>query len=452
MKPVAAGGLCRTAVQALVDYFSPAPRTHLLSDPAERVRATRHWRWRVFLTITLGYGFFYTTRLGLSVTKKPLLDHGVMDAVSLGRVGSALLLGYALGKSFHGFLCDRVHLRRFFVTGLLLSALTNLLFGLASSPHLFLALWGLNGWFQSVGATVSGVSLACWFPPRELGTRYALWSLSHNLGEGLTFAGTAVLVSTLGWRWGFLGPGLLCLLVGLVLSQLMADRPPSVGLLPPNEPGAEEEELSISQLQRAATRNPMVWLLGLSSACLYVARYAINNWGVLYLQVDRGYSLLDAGLAVSLVPLVGTLGTVSSGVISDHLFAGRRGPVSLAYGMLLVLALSAVLLMPPAHPALLAAALGTVGFAVGGQMVFLGGLAAIELCSKRASGAVMGIVGGLSYIGAAGQDLVSGALIQNGATADFTQVKYFWVGAACLSVLLSVPLLRVSQHHQAPTS
>ena len=32
-----------------------------------------------------------------------------------------------------------------------------------------------------------------------------------------------------------------------------------------------------------------MWVLGLASACMYVSRYAINSWGMLYLQENRGY-------------------------------------------------------------------------------------------------------------------------------------------------------------------
>jgi OPA family sugar phosphate sensor protein UhpC-like MFS transporter len=91
------------------------------------------------------------------------------------------------------------------------------------------------------------------------------------------------------------------------------------------------------------------------------------------------------------------------------------------------------------------AALGAAGFAIGGQLLFLGGLSAAELCSRRAAGAALGIVGGVSYVGAALQEEVSGRLIQAGGRAaghyDFTRVKAFWIGAAVLSVLLTVPLV-----------
>jgi OPA family sugar phosphate sensor protein UhpC-like MFS transporter len=38
------------------------------------------------------------------------------------------------------------------------------------------------------------VALSHWFARKERGTRYGIWSASHSIGEGLTFAGTAFLV------------------------------------------------------------------------------------------------------------------------------------------------------------------------------------------------------------------------------------------------------------------
>lgn len=89
-------------------------------------------------------------------------------------------------------------------------------------------------------------------------------------------------------------------------------------------------------------------------------------------------------------------------------------------------------------------------FGLGGMLVFVGGLIAIDICSKRASGAAMGMVGMFSYLGAAVQDLISGKLIQANAmtvdgqlTHDFDAVFLFWLGAAIVSVVLSSTLWNV---------
>ncbi len=409
-------------------------------------------RLRVFLSITLGYSFFYLARLGFSVVKKPMLDAHILTADQMGLIGSALLISYGIGKVMNGFFADYVSPRRLFATGLLVAAIANIFFGLSKTFYFFLIFWAINGWFQSVGVPVSGVVLSSWFSNKERGSRYSLWSIAHHLGEGMSFTLTAFLVSIFGWQAGFFGPGAVSLVVALVLYKTLVDRPESHGLPPiedykSDETGRmKEDSLSTRQLQLAILKNRFVWLIGMASALLYVTRYAINNWGMLYLQLDRGYSLQEAGLAVSLFPIIGLIGTILSGTISDRFFQARRAPVSCMYGFLLILSLGALLYVPAGHPWLVYVSMATAGFAVGGQLVFLGGLAAMDLCPKKVSGAALGFIGGFSYLGAALQDFFSGRMIQaghlasGGTTYDFSQVKIFWLGSAVLSFFFSFSL------------
>jgi len=82
-------------------------------------------------------------------------------------------------------------------------------------------MWGFNGWFQGFGAPTGAVVLSTWFSNRERGRLYGIWSTGHAIGEGLTFFGVAALVSFLGWRAGFIGPGLLCLIVAVAIYRLL---------------------------------------------------------------------------------------------------------------------------------------------------------------------------------------------------------------------------------------
>ena len=74
----------------------------------------RRHRIRVMLAITLGYGFIYTCRLGLSIVKKPVIDNGIYTIEELGTIGAALFYSYAFGKFFNGFLSDHFRPRLFF--------------------------------------------------------------------------------------------------------------------------------------------------------------------------------------------------------------------------------------------------------------------------------------------------------------------------------------------------
>jgi len=440
----------RQGLPRVVRFFRSGADQPRLSDAAAIQRRYRALRRLTFVGVTIGYGFFYTTRLSLAVAKKPLIDAGVVSADQLGVIGSALLLTYALGKLGNGFLADRAHVGRLMSAGLIASALVNLAFGFSSAFAVLVLLWALNGWAQSLGATPSVVNLSHWFSHRERGTRYSIWSIAHSLGEGMTYLATAALVSAFGWRFGFWGPGLICIGVGLVVARVVLDRPPVYGLPPIAEysgdlsTGATAADPDVAAQQWQVIKNPAVWLLGLASAAFYVARYGVNSWLLLFLQEGKGYDLVAAGLAMTLLALSGLVGTVLAGTISDALFGARRGPVLYCYGALLIGSLLALYFIPRGAIWLDRAALAVCGFAIGGMLVFLGGLAVVDICPKRATGAAMGMIGLFAYLGAAVQDVVSGYLIErtrfvvDGVVShQFGAVFVFWIAAAVLSLGLA---------------
>jgi OPA family sugar phosphate sensor protein UhpC-like MFS transporter len=410
----------------------------------------RRTQWRVFLALLFGYAFFYTCRLSLSVAKKPMLDAGIVTVEELGVIGSALFFAYAFGKFTNGFLADHANVRKLMSLGLGVSALLNLAFGSMPTAGLFVVLWGFNGWFQSMGSAPSGVSIFQWFEPSRRGRFYGAWAGSHNIGEAISFVITTSLVASLGWRAAFLAPGAMCVVVAIALFFLLSDRPLALGL--PN-PAALFGEADVKAVVKPSFRSqikvlrmPVVWLLGGACALMYVARYAINSWGILYLEAAKGYSTVDAGFALGVYPLLGLAGAVASGAISDSLFGSERHMPTFVYGLLNIAGLALLFFGPGGAVDIIA--LGIFGFGIGGLIVFLAGLTAAEYCPRDAVGAVKGIIGLFSYLAASLQEVISGKLIKTtgvgvDAVYDFSVVVWFWLGAAVLSLLVagSVPFL-----------
>ncbi len=442
----------------ILRFFAVGEERPLLEDRPETDRLYKRYRISVMLAITIGYGIAYTCRLGLSVVKKPLIDGGIMSAYDLGVIGSGLLYGYALGKLSNGFLADHANVKRFFAFGVLVSALINLAMGRTELLWIWVALWALNGWFQGFGAPTGAVTLANWFSNRERGRLYGIWSTGHAIGEGLTFVGSAALVSFFGWQAGFWGPGVICIPVAAAIYFTLQDRPQTLGLPAiadwKNDHGApitdsNGQPLGTGQAQRLILKMPAIWVLGLASATMYMTRYAINSWGFLYLQEAKGYTLLEAGSILGLNTLAGIAGCVAYGFISDNLFQARRPPVTLIFGIIEVLSLFVIFFSPLGHPVLLTTAFVVYGFTLSGLLAALGGLFAIDIVPKRAAGAVMGFIGVFSYVGAGIQDQVSGALIEKGTFMvegvrqyDFSTVVIYWIAASIASLILSATLWR----------
>lgn len=442
----------------LLTFFKTGPDLPLADLSKEELDRTYTRRRRsVFLGITVGYGFFYVTRLTLSVVKKPILDSGLLNATELGIIGSALFFAYAFGKLSNGILSDYANIRKFMSAGLIISALLNLAFGMTSVFWIFLALWALNGWVQSMGSAPSVVTLSQWFASKERGTRYGIWYVSHSLGEGITFVGTAVVVSYFGWRAGFGLAGLLALSMGILLIFMLADRPRTLGLPSiadykddPLAAPPKKSDVPLFRTQLKILRFPAVWILGLASALTYVSRYAINNWGILYLQEVKHYSLAEAGSIMGAAPIIGVVGGALSGIISDRIFASNRHKATLLYGSLQIIGLAIFFYGPPGNVWLDYAGMAIFGFAVAGTVAFLGGLTAIDLTPRQVTGAVMGFIGLFSYMGAALQDIVSGWLIDSGKTVvdgetiyNFDAAVSFWFGAAILSLVVAMTVWKV---------
>ncbi len=445
-------------ISNVIRFFKTGTDQPLIGDQGLVRKIYERKRWRVFISLVIGYGFFYTCRLSLSVAKKQMIDAGVVDVTELGIIGAVLLYVYAVGKFVNGFLADRANIGRFMSTALLLSAVVNLLFGFTTYFMLFVILWGMNGWFQSIGSAPSVVSLCQWFSNNERGTRYGIWAGAHNIGEGLTFIGTSFLVGALGWSWGFIGPGIACFIIAIILYNTLADRPQTYGLphvadyrndYSAGKPSTE----SIGKLQLTVLKSPIVWVLGMSSALMYVTRYAIHSWGPLYLQEIKHYSVTEAGFLIGANTILGLAGAMFSGFLSDRFFNSRRNVPTLLYGILLTGSLIMLYLIPPGNYLLDLVALGCFEFSIGGLIVFLAGLIAVDVLPTRAAGAVKGVIGLFSYLGAATQDWISGLLISTGQTIidgktvyNFDYAFYFWIGASVLSMILAITVWNVKAH------
>lgn len=435
----------------LLEWIKMSPPSSMKLEGVELERKYKHLRWQVIIASLFGYGLFYVCRLSLNVIKKPLVDNGILSETELGIIGTGLFVTYAVGKFANGFLADRCNVKRFLSIGLFVSAAINLLLGFTTSFLAFVVLWAINGWVQSMGAAPCVVALSRWFGDKERGTYYGLWSASHNFGEALTFIATAAIVEALGWQWGFYGAGVLGIAGVLLIMGFMHDTPESCGLPSiaqykgdKHENKEEQNNENIGEMQKAVLKNPAIWILAIASAFMYISRYAVNSWGIFFLQTDKGYDTLTASSIISISSICGLIGTVSSGWISDKYFGGQRYLPAILFGFMNVVGLSLFLLFPEQNFIIESIAMVVFGLAIGGLICFLGGLMATDIASKQASGAALGVVGIASYVGAALQDFISGLTIEKTksivdgiAVYDFSVISWFWLSAAVLSMVFT---------------
>lgn len=417
-------------------------------------------RRRTFWGVTVAYSLYYVCRMSLSVVKQPLIDGEVLTASQLGVIGSALLFVYAVGKFMNGFIADYCNIRRFMATGLAISAIINLLMGVLGIVNgwapipaiviffLFALMWGVNGWMQSMGAPPGVISLSRWFPQSKRGTFYSIFSASPYLGEFLSFIITGFVVGALGWQWGFVVASVAGLIGTLIILLFVSDTPESKGLPSiqqlSGEPLKPIDKMPTRELQKMIFKHPGIWVIALSSAFIYITKYAVAGWGVLFLQKERGFSLEQATQIIAFSAIFGVLGTVLAGWLSDKVFRSDRIRPAILSGVIGFVSLGLFLFASGGY-FMNILYVSVFSLAIGVLYCIVAGLMAVDIVPRKATGAALGIVGISSYIAAGLQDITSGLLIQYNTTQiggvdiyDFTPVSCFWLVAALVSFVLPV--------------
>ena len=425
--------------------------------PAGEVDASyKRLRRRTFWGVTVAYTLYYVCRMTLGVVKQPLIDGGILTAGQLGIIGGAFYFVYAVGKFMNGFIADYCNIRRFMAAGIGVSAAVNLVLGLLGLLHgplgfgsllmlgVFAVLWGVNGWVQSMGSPPGTISLSRWFPLATRGTMYSVFSSTPRLGKAVSMILTGWFVAVAGWQWGFLAAAVAGV-IGLVISLVfIVDTPESAGLPSVQELSGEPirpmDQKPTRELQKWVFQHPGIWVIAISTAFLYITQHAVSDWGVLFLQKQKAFSLERAAQVIGLAEVFGVAGNLAAGWLSDKVFRGSRvRPVVIA-GILAVASLAGFLFLEGGFALNMACvAVFSASFSV--VFCIVGGLMALDFVPRKATGAALGIVGVSSYAAAGLQSLASGWLI-GGYTAgnvyNFTPVSIFWIAACLLAFTLPI--------------
>ncbi len=427
--------------------------------PSGEIESTyKSLRNRTFWGATIAYSLYYVCRMSINVVKQPLIDDEILSAGQLGLIGSALLFVYAVGKFMNGFIADYCNIRRFMATGLFISAALNLIIGAlgffsAMIPSIimfisFAVLWGANGWMQSMGSAPGVISLSRWFPQSKRGSYYSLFSSSPYIGEFISYNVLAMVVGWLGWQSGFIMAAVAGLIGTALILLFVSDTPESKGLPSVQVLSGEEltkaDRMHTKDLQKMVLKHPGIWIIALSSAFIYITKYAIAGWGVLFLQKARGFELAEASQVIAFSAVFGILGTVLAGWLSDKVFKGDRAKPAVLSGIISTSSLILFLFVGGGY-ILNIFYVSLFSLAVGVLYCIVAGLMAVDIVPRKATGAALGVVGISSYAAAGLQDITSGLLIQyntfevGGADMyDFGPVSWFWIIAAVVSFVLPV--------------
>lgn len=369
----------------------------------------QYWRVHLMVAMYIGYAGFYLTRKTFNYVTPELINDLHIDKNDIGIISTLFYLTYGLSKFLFGIFSDRANPRYFMAIGLIMTGITNLLFGFSSSLILLTLLVIVNACFQGWGWPPCAKLLMMWYSRKERGVWWSIWNTAHNFGGALVPIIVGFLALHYSWRVGFFTVGALGVFIGFFLLLRLRNTPESMGL--PSigqwrndhlELVHEEEEKTLLWrhiLSRYVFCNKYIWLLALSYTLVYVVRTAINDWGNIYLTEKYHYDLIAANSAITFFEIGGFVGSLAAGWGSDKLFLSNRSPMALIFSVGIFFSITALWLMPKESYLLQCILFFAVGFFVFGPQMLIG-MAAAECSHKLSPGAATGFVGLFAYLGA----------------------------------------------------
>ncbi len=196
-------------------------------------------------------------------------------------------------RIFVGQALDRWGPRRVYAAILIIAAVPNTIFALASSfETLVLSRLALS--VVGAGFVVGIRMVSEWFPPREVGTAEGVYGGWGNFGSAAAAAVLPLVAGWLGgddaWRWSIGVTGVIAAVYGLVYLRSVTDTPEGVSYARPRRQGALE-----------VTQRSAVWGLAAMTVPLCAA-LGLVGW-----RIWRAGVVTDAGLAAVAVVVVALL-------------------------------------------------------------------------------------------------------------------------------------------------
>ena len=411
--------------------------------PGFRARRGVNWGF-----VGLLYTSFYMCRYNLSIANAKISDQFGFTKAQMGNIITTALLAYACGQIINGLLADRLGGKRAMLIGAAGTIVMNIAFGLASFwglLSLFVLIRGVDGYFQAFGAPGMVKINAAWFGPTERGTFAGIFGFMINLGRfGIFKLGPALLagavflglwrIRPLHWRWLFYAPAGIAFVIALGVVLFVKDAPELAGFpsVNPDDEKGGEVRTPVWIVFKTIVSNPVIWIVALAYACTGSVRQSLDQWFPRFMQEVHKIDLNSARfqLLAFLIPVVASLGSLASGVISDKLFHGRRAPVAAGLYFLETVVILSAAQFHSADTAIFFLIL--ISLTANATHSILGTAAAMDIGGARMAGFASGVIDSFQYFGGSLAGIFLGALLDRSWGNYFYFMAPFGVIGGCL--------------------
>jgi len=300
-------------------------------------------RWLLVFWLFVLSAVSYLDRVNISIAGGAIVDAYHLTDVQLGKVFSAMLLGYMLFQTIGGRLADRFGPRIVLTGGVIwwgiFTALTALVpSNITGALFLFMGVRFLLGAGEAVIYPSANQFLSRWIPVDERGIANGWIFAGVGAGAGLTPPFITYLMVHYGWRSSFWACAVIGLIAGAIWYSSARDTPAEHPAVSDSERTFIESQLTVAAPHQKASsrvaelmpwsrvvRSREVWALTISYFCYGYVAWMFFSWFYRYLSKVRGLDL-KASAFYSMLPFLAMLaGCLVGGLVNDDL-TKSRGP------------------------------------------------------------------------------------------------------------------------------
>ena len=417
----------------------------------DEYRRFRRSAWCYLVFFALLYSSAYCVRHNLSNAGELLIQQFGITKAQVGILTSTLFWTYGIGQLINGRLSDRFGPEKFIVLCVAGSIVVNLLVSLQNSFAGMVALWGVNGYIQSMAWAPGVALLTRWWPHKERGFATGFLFAFTGFGQAASILSVSLamrFVGVMGWRAVFVLPAAFPL-AALVLYLIFARTSPHlVGLKPfEEEDGAarSQEEEMILIVQTRGTLYPYRYVLSDPHFFTWIGiifligiiRHGLSTWAPVYFVERYGVNINNGLLSSLALPVGMGVGTIAVPWLTDRFCPQNRLRAVVVSALAAPFTVLPLIALDPRiawQHVLIEVLLFLAGFCVH-AISGTSNTYATDVGGRVFSGTASGILSFAAYVGAAIQSLLYGFLLDTlGWNLIFLSVAAFCVVNGIFSI------------------
>jgi|SRR5579872_741003 ACS family glucarate transporter-like MFS transporter len=299
---------------------------------------TTRVRWMLVFWLFILSAVSYLDRVNISIAGGAIADAYHLNNVQLGKVFSAMLIGYALFQTVAGRLADRFGPRRVITAGVvwwgIFTSLTAIVPAhVIGAVFIFMAVRFLLGAGEAVIYPSANQFISRWIPTSERGIANG-WIFA-GVGAGAVL--TPVLITRImlryGWRYSFWVCACIGFLAAAVWYRIARDTPREHKKVSDSELNLIRSGLTSNSDGNSTSRVPWrrvlqskeVWAITVSYFCYGYVAWIFFSWFYLYLARVRHLELKRSAIYTMMPFLAMLVCCLAGGALNDRL-TKRNGP------------------------------------------------------------------------------------------------------------------------------